>query len=218
VWVATGDGDNCSIGAGHWVHAIRYNMDMTVMVFDNATYGLTKNQTSPTSPQGLVTNTHPRGAWLPPINMIQATLGFANVSFVARTVDWNVLHLHQTLKAAYDHKGLSFVQILQRCPTYTPDVFTGVQNNPDRILLLEHENGVVVDDAVGRMYKNKTTHDPSNIHMGRELAEDSEKMAIGLFYRNPSAPLYEEFTTDGIHMSLDEKLVALNQELDRFAI
>ncbi|MCP4708282.1 MAG: hypothetical protein GY869_06635, partial [Planctomycetes bacterium] len=83
VWVATGDGDCCSIGAGHWIHAIRYNMDMVVMLFDNNIYGLTKKQTSPTSQPGLKTNTHPHGAWLPPLNPTAATLGFTNASFVA---------------------------------------------------------------------------------------------------------------------------------------
>jgi 2-oxoglutarate ferredoxin oxidoreductase subunit beta len=218
VWVATGDGDCCSIGAGHWIHTVRYNMDMTVMVFDNATYGLTKHQTSPTSPQGMSTNTHPRGAWLPPLDMIQATLGFTNASFVARTVDWNPLHLHQTLRAAYDHRGLSFVQILQRCPTYTADVFEEVQRNPDRILLLEHERGIAVDDVVGRMYKNHEEHDPSDIHRGRELAEEKERVPIGLFYHNPAAPVYDDYTNHGLQMGTEEKLEALDEALDRFAV
>ena len=77
VWVATGDGDCCSIGAGHWIHAVRYNMDMVVMLFNNRIYGLTKAQTAPTSPQGLKTNTHPGGAWLPPLNPTAATIGTA---------------------------------------------------------------------------------------------------------------------------------------------
>jgi 2-oxoglutarate/2-oxoacid ferredoxin oxidoreductase subunit beta len=216
--VATGDGDCCSIGAGHWMHAVRYNMNMTVMVFDNAVYGLTKNQTSPTSPRGLSTNTHPRGAWLPPLNMVQATLGMTNASFVARTVDWNPLHLYQTLKAAYAHQGLSFVQILQRCPTYTADVFQELQRNPDRILLMKHPDGVAVDDAVGRIYKNQVEHDPSNLHRARELAEDTERMAIGLFYRNPSAPCYEGYTEAGMEMGTDEKVRGIEKELDRFAV
>jgi len=218
MWVATGDGDCCSIGAGHWIHAVRYNMDMTLMVFDNAVYGLTKKQTSPTSPRGMATNTHPRGAWLPPLDMIQATLGFTNASFVARTVDWNPLHLYQTLEAAYHHKGLSFVQILQRCPTYTADVFLEAQQHPDRVLLMKHENGVKVDDAVGRIYKNQIEHDPANLHEGRELAEQRERIAIGLFYRNPDAPRYEDYTAQGMEMDTAAKLQALEHEMDRFAI
>lgn len=218
VWVATGDGDNCSIGAGHWIHAVRYNMDMTVMVFDNAVYGLTKNQTSPTSPQGKVSNTHPRGAWLPPLNMIQATLGFTNASFVARTVDWNPLHLYQTLKTAHAHKGLSFVQILQRCPTFTDDHFLELQRNPDKLILLKHDKGIPVDDVVSKIYKNQVEHDPSDIHRARELAEATDSLPIGLFYHNPNAPCYGEFTIEGLTMDSQEKLDALEKQLDHFAV
>jgi 2-oxoglutarate ferredoxin oxidoreductase subunit beta len=218
IWVATGDGDCCSIGAGHWLHAVRYNMNMTVMLFDNAVYGLTKNQTSPTSPVGLSTNTHPRGAWLPPLNILQTTLGMTNASFVARTLDWNALHLYQTLKAAHAHKGLSFVHILQRCPTYTADVFGELQKTPDRILLLKHERGVRVDDAVGRMYKNQLEHDPSDINEARALAENADRVAVGLFYHNPKAPQYDEYTAQGLGWSAEDKIQALEKELDRFAI
>jgi len=218
VWVATGDGDCCSIGAGHWVHAVRYNMDMTVMLFDNAIYGLTKKQTSPTSPSGLVTNTHPKGAWLPPLNVVETVLGFSNASFVARTVDWNPVHLYDTLVTAYHHRGLSFVHILQRCPQYTEDLFEEARNDPDKILLLEHPSGVPVDEAVGRMYKNRLQHDPSDIGEARRLSRPGEKIPIGLFYRNPDAPCYDEFTRQGLEMSSEAKLENLEGELERFAI
>ena len=218
VWVATGDGDCCSIGAGHWVHAIRYNMDMTVMLFDNAVYGLTKNQTSPTSPAGLHTNTHPRGAFLPPLNPISATLGFTNASFVAQTVDWNPPHLYATLREAYHHKGLSFVRILQRCPTYTQHLFDEIQNDPSKILLMTHERGVPADDAVKRLYKNKVEHDPSNLAEARELAERQDMVPVGIFFRDDTRPRYEEYSTQGLDMPVEGKLAALNRELDRFLV
>jgi 2-oxoglutarate ferredoxin oxidoreductase subunit beta len=220
VWVATGDGDCCSIGAGHWIHAVRYNMDMVVMLFDNAIYGLTKAQSSPTSPQGFVTKTHPGGVFLPPLNPVVNTLGFTNVSFVARTVDWNPLHLYQTLKLAYEHKGLSFVHILQRCPTYTAAIFKELQDDPDRILLLEHEDGVPVDPAVAKVYKNHHRHDPSDIAAARALEESPEqrRVAIGLFYRNAAAPCYDEWTAQGLDMSDADKLAGVEAALDRFAI
>lgn len=218
VWVATGDGDCCSIGAGHWIHAVRYNMDMTVMLFDNNIYGLTKKQTSPTSPVGLATNTHPAGAWLPPLNVLDATLGFTNISFVARTVDWNPLHLYQTLRAAYEHEGFSFVHILQRCPTYTEGLFEELRTNPDKTLLLTHEDGIPADPPVLRMYQNRLEHDPSDLARARELAGATDRLPIGLFYRNPDAPRYEAFTEMGLGMTADEKLAGLDAELDRFAI
>ena len=219
VWVATGDGDCASIGAGHWIHAFRYNMDMVVMLFDNSVYGLTKMQTSPTSPQGMKTNTHPSGAWLPPLNIIQACLGFTNASFVARTVDWNPLHLYQTLKMAYEHKGMSFVQILQRCPQYTSKVWVEFQNNPDLILLMNHEQGIPVDDAVSRMYKNQIAHDPTDLVQARQLADaGGARMPVGLFYHNPAAPRYDLHTAEGMGMAPDDKVQAINNALDRFAV
>ena len=75
VFAVMGDGDCCSIGAGHWLHATRYNIDMTALMLDNAIYGLTKNQTSPTTPQGYATNTQPKGSFLPALNPITTTLG-----------------------------------------------------------------------------------------------------------------------------------------------
>jgi len=218
VWVATGDGDCCSIGAGHWLHAARYNMDMVVMVFDNSVYGLTKKQTSPTTPLGLSTNTHPGGAVLPPLNVAETTLGFPNVSFVARTVDWNPAHLYQTLAKAADHRGTSFVHILQRCPTYTPAVFDEWRQDPNLTRLLVHADGVPADDAVRRMYKQQIEHDPSDFAAGRKLASMSEHLAIGLLYRDPDAPRYDLATSIGAGMSREQKAAALEAALDRFAI
>jgi len=218
VWVATGDGDCCSIGAGHWVHAVRYNMDMVVMLFDNAVYGLTKNQTSPTSPIGLSTYTHPRGAFLPPLNPTQATLGFTNASFVAQTVDWNPAHLYEVLREAYQHRGFSFVRILQRCPTYTSHLFQELQDDPSKMLLLGGENGANLDPAVAKIFKNQQEHDVSDIHAARELAEREDLVPIGIFYRNPDAPLYDEYTNHGLEMPVQQKLEALDRELDRFAV
>jgi 2-oxoglutarate ferredoxin oxidoreductase subunit beta len=218
VWVATGDGDCCSIGAGHWVHGVRYNMNLTVMLFDNAIYGLTKKQTSPTSPQGLKTNTHPSGAWLPPINPLATTLGMTNVSFVAQTVDWNPVHLHATLLEAYRHPGLSFVRILQRCPTYTQDVFSIMQKKPEHNVLLVHEDGVPVDPSLERVFQNKETHDPSDLAAARRWAEQLEPLPLGLLYRNPEQANYSEYTEVGLEMSDDDKLAGLEKALDTFAI
>ncbi len=218
IWVATGDGDCCSIGAGHWLHAMRYNMDMTVMLLDNSVYGLTKKQTSPTTPIGLVTNTHPEGAWLPPLNVLENVLGFTNISFVARTIDWNPAHMYQTLRTAHRHRGLSFVQILQRCPTYTPHIFDHWRSDPEKIRLLLHDDGVPADPPVVRMYSNRLDHDPADLAAARALASDTESISIGLLYRNPQARRYDQITVRGLGMSTEDKLAALDRELDRFAI
>ena len=114
VFVNTGDGDCCSIGAAHWIHAIRYNMNMVVMLHDNQIYGLTKKQASPTSPRGTKSNTTPRGSYLEGLNPLTVTLGVQNVSFVAQAVDWIPEVLYDIIRAAYHHRGMSFVRIMQR--------------------------------------------------------------------------------------------------------
>ncbi len=218
VWVATGDGDCCSIGAAHWIHAIRYNMKMVVMLFNNNIYGLTKMQSSPTTPLGFHTNTHPAGAPLPPMNPASVTLGFTNVSFVAQTIDWNPVHVYETLKRAFHHDGLSFVHIHQRCPQYTAKLYEQPQQDPDLIELLEHDDGIPVPDSVRRMYKNRSVHDPSNIHAAREVADHEARIPIGLLFQDQSRPRYDQYTARGIEMRAEEKLASLERVLDRFAI
>ena len=218
IFVATGDGDCCSIGAAHWVHAIHYNMNMVVMLLDNNVYGLTKNQTSPTSLKGRKTNTHPRGALLDPIDPIQTTLGIQNASFVAQTVDWNPPHVLATLKAAHAHEGMSFVRILQRCPHYPNEEFVELQNNPAKILLLTHPDGIEVDDAVKRMFKSQQEHDPGDLNAARQLADRKDSVPIGLFYRNESADRYDRHTAEGLATSRRDKIAALEAELSRYQI
>ena len=218
VFVATGDGDCCSIGTAHWIHAIRYNMKMVVMLLDNNVYGLTKKQTSPTSPVGLKTNTHPSGAWLPPLDPLSATLGFTNASFVAQTIDWNPVHLHATLHEAWKHEGLSFVRILQRCPTYTASVFEELQKDPSRLLVLDGEGNVPLDPSVAKIFPNHQTHDVRDLGAARDVAAHRDLIPIGILFRDSTRPRYESFTSYGVGMTADDKLAALGRELDRFAV
>jgi 2-oxoglutarate ferredoxin oxidoreductase subunit beta len=218
IFVATGDGDCCAIGAGHWIHAIHYNMKMVVMLLDNGVYGLTKNQTSPTSPKGARSNTHPRGAVLDPINPIQVTLGITNASFVAQTVDWNPAHLKATLEAAHRHPGLAFVRILQRCPHFRDGQFSEYQNDPSRMRLLVHPDGIQVDESIRRVLKHQVEHDPSDLNHARMLAADTDALPLGLFYRNAAADRYDGFTSEGLGTSRDAKLGALRAELARYKI
>ncbi len=216
VFVVMGDGDCCSIGAGHWVHAIRYNLNLTVMLLDNNIYGLTKKQTSPTTPQGFKSNTQPRGSYLPPINPLQTTLGITNASFVAQTADWMPSHLAATLEAAHAHQGLSFVRILQRCPVFTPDIFTEAVKNPQITDVLVHPQGIEDPTSAG-IYKSQITHDPSDIHEARRLAEACDRVRVGLFFRNESFPRYEVLRTVP-KRTVEEKINLLNKEFDRYAI
>jgi 2-oxoglutarate ferredoxin oxidoreductase subunit beta len=219
VFVITGDGDCCSIGAGHWVHAIRYNMNMVVLLFDNEIYGLTKKQTSPTSPLGTKSNTHPKGSFLPPINPIQSTLGFTNVSFVAQTADWNPAHMYATIKKAHEHKGLSFVRILQRCPIWMKDGFSSLVSKPESLTLLDHENGIELDDPVRKSFDKVIAHDPSDINKAREYVElEDGSLPIGLFYQNKEAETYDEYGAHNLNMPVNQRLDGLNEQLDKYAI
>jgi 2-oxoglutarate ferredoxin oxidoreductase subunit beta len=218
VWVATGDGDCFSIGTAHWIHALRYNMDMTLMVFDNAIYGLTKAQTSPTSPIGFKTNTHPFGAIIAPLNPITVTLGITNISFVAQTVDWNPPMLYETLKAAHRHKGTGFVRIIQRCPVYADSLAKELQGDPSRFLLLNHEKGIQIDKSASRQFPNQQEHDPSDLANAFKLAADTSRIPLGLLYWNPDAPCYEDLSSAGVEMTPHARLAGFNAALDRLTI
>jgi 2-oxoglutarate ferredoxin oxidoreductase subunit beta len=218
IFVVTGDGDCCAIGTAHWIHAVRYNMRMTVMLLDNHVYGLTKAQSSPTSPLGQISNTHPFGTQLPPLNPLTVTLGITNAAFVAQTVDWNPPHLYATLREAHRHDGLSFVRVLQRCPHYMEGAWDGVQQDPTRMLLMTHDNGIPVDPSLERLFTNRVEHDPTDLKAGRDLAAREDVVPIGLFYRDENAVRYDDFSTRGIGMSASEKLEAVRSELQRFAI
>lgn len=216
VFVVMGDGDCTSIGAAHWLHATRYNVDMVALMLDNNIYGLTKNQTSPTTPQGYKSMTSPTGAVLPALDPLQATLGVSNASFVAQTADWVPAHLYATLQAAYDHPGFSFIRILQRCPKFTPDVFQQHVQNPDMTELLVHENGIDVP-SLQQLFKARRVHDPLNIDDARALARRTDMLRLGVFYRNDSLPVYEEIRAVP-KVSAEDKVARLNKEFERYAV
>ncbi len=216
VFVVMGDGDCCSIGAAHWIHAIRYNIRMVVLLLDNSIYGLTKKQTSPTTPQGFKTNTQPFGSPLPALNPLTTTLGTTNVSFVAQTAEWIPAHLYATLRAAYRHPGFAFVRILQRCPIYTQGMYDEAVKNPGMIELLVHDDGVVAPE-IDKIYSNRIAHDPSDLDSARRLAEDSNRIRLGLFYRNESRARYDLLQKPP-KVTSSERIALLNEELDRYAV
>ncbi len=218
VFVNMGDGDCCSIGTAHWIHAIRYNFKMVAMVHDNEVYGMTKMQASPTSPKGLKTNTTPKGTVLDPLNMLTATLGISNVSFVANVVEWIPEMMYQVLKAAYHHNGFAFVRIVQRCPHFLPNIFDPLMRDPDKILMLTDENGLKPSADLRKIYKNEMAHDPSNIHRAREIASSMDPMPCGVLYRNPDVPVYDELRRAQRVVTHDVRREALDREFDRFAV
>jgi len=140
VWVVTGDGDALSIGGNHLIHALRRNVNMTILLFNNRIYGLTKGQYSPTSEAGKVTKSTPMGSVDHPFNPVSLALG-AEASFVARTIDSDRKHLTSVLSAAAAHRGTSLVEIYQNCPIFNDGAFDAIKDNDtkhDAIIPLVH--------------------------------------------------------------------------------
>ncbi len=140
VWVITGDGDALSIGGNHFIHLLRRNVDLNIVLFNNRIYGLTKGQFSPTSVEGQVTKSTPMGVVDHPLNPISIAVG-AEATFIARSVDSNVKHLAYTLKRAAAHKGTSFVEVYQNCNVFNDGAFSYAQDKAtrdDSTIELEH--------------------------------------------------------------------------------
>ena len=218
VFVNTGDGDCCSIGAAHWIHALRYNMNMTVFLHDNQIYGLTKKQASPTSPIGTKSNTTPRGSYLDGLNPLTVTLGVANVSFVAQAVDWIPESLYQIVRAAYHHKGLSFVRIIQRCPEWLPALHEQDMQNPEHIQLLHHENSLELSPNLAKVYRNQLHHDPLDIHRAREIASSTDIVPVGILYQNPGVPCYEDTRQTDVMHTAESVRKGLEYEFDKYSV
>jgi 2-oxoglutarate ferredoxin oxidoreductase subunit beta len=216
VFVVMGDGDCCSIGAAHWIHAVRYNLKMVALLLDNNIYALTKKQTSPTTSQGIASNTQPQGSYLPALNPLSVTLGTTNVSFVAQTAEWSPPHLDATLAAAFAHPGFAFVRVLQRCPIHLPDHFAAAVTDRSQIELLVHDSGVNTPQLAA-LYPSRRQHDPSDLAAARRLTQDEQPIRLGIFYRNASRPRYEE-TRRRARRTPAEKVALLEKELDRYAI
>jgi 2-oxoglutarate/2-oxoacid ferredoxin oxidoreductase subunit beta len=189
---------------------------MVALMLDNAIYGLTKNQTSPTTPQGHPSNTQPKGSWLPALDPIAVTLGVTNASFVAQTAEWMPAHMAATLRAAYRHDGFAFVRILQRCPIWTPGIYQRAVQRPDNIELLVHDDGVTVPE-LERTYKHRTAHDPRDLDRARQLATPGERIRLGVFYRDETRARYDVIRRV-TPRSVSERLALLDQELDKHAV
>ena len=139
VWVITGDGDALSIGGNHLIHALRRNVNIKILLFNNRIYGLTKGQYSPTSEQGKVTKSTPFGSLDTPFNPVSLAIG-AEASFVARTIDSDRKHLTSVLRAAADHRGAAFIEIYQNCPIFNDDAFAPLKepdSREERLIRLE---------------------------------------------------------------------------------
>jgi 2-oxoglutarate ferredoxin oxidoreductase subunit beta len=157
VWVVTGDGDALSIGGNHLIHALRRNVNLTILLFNNQIYGLTKGQYSPTSEEGKVTKSTPFGSVDHPFNPVSLALG-AEATFVARTHDLDRHHMMEVFRRAHEHRGAGFVEIYQNCNVFNDGAFdkvTAREVRQDMLIPLVHgqpvrfgrnnEKGVTVD-------------------------------------------------------------------------
>jgi len=131
VWVVTGDGDGLSIGGNHLIHALRRNVNLTILLFNNRIYGLTKGQYSPTSEVGKVTKSTPMGSVDTPFNPLAVALG-AEATFVARTHDLDRKHMMEIFRAAHAHRGASFVEIFQNCNVFNDGQFSEITRKQQR--------------------------------------------------------------------------------------
>jgi 2-oxoglutarate ferredoxin oxidoreductase subunit beta len=140
VWVVTGDGDALSVGTNHLVHALRRNVDIKILLFNNEVFGLSRGQSSPTSRLGTRTKSSPEGSFDSPLRPLSLALG-AEATFVARTIDVDVNHLTEVLRRAAQHKGAAFVEIYQNCKVFNDGVFdyaTDKSVKAEHSLYLEH--------------------------------------------------------------------------------
>lgn len=215
VWVATGDGDGLSIGGNHFIHALRRNFDVNVMMFNNKIYGLTKGQYSPTSEHGKKTKSTPMGSIDHPFNPVLLALG-AESTFVARTIDRDPKHMQYTLKRANEHKGTSFIEIYQNCNIFNDGAFehlTEKEVKDDNIVVLKHgepmvfgknsDKGIILDGfapkvvAVSEFGVDKLLkYDETSSELAYIVARMDEKpdfpTAIGVFYRTERSTYEDE--------------------------
>jgi 2-oxoglutarate ferredoxin oxidoreductase subunit beta len=219
VWVVTGDGDALAIGGNHFIHAMRRNIGLKIVLLNNRIYGLTKGQCSPTSEFGKKTKTTPLGSIDRPFVPVSVALG-AGATFVARTIDSDLQHLQQTLKRAAAHEGTAFVEVLQNCMVFNDGAYETLSDKATRAearLLLEHgkpllygangdkgirmrglepeivtvgENGVTADDLV--------VHDEhaENGGLAFFLSQFTAPLPVPLgVFRAVTAPAYEGLTS-----------------------
>jgi 2-oxoglutarate ferredoxin oxidoreductase subunit beta len=230
VWVVTGDGDALSIGGNHFMHAIRRNLDMNVILFNNRIYGLTKGQYSPTSELGKRTKSTPMGVIDYPLNPLSVAIA-SEATFVARSLDLDVKHLGATVQAAARHKGVSFIEVYQNCNIFNDgafEYFTERSARTDRMIYLEHgqpmifgkernrgirmngaqpevvtigENGVTVDDLLVHDIHLK---DPSVAFMLARMEYPDFPQPIGIF-RAVERDTYEDMMEAQITAAIEKQ-------------
>ena len=227
VWVATGDGDALSIGGNHLIHALRRNVNLKILLFNNQIYGLTKGQYSPTSELGKVTKSTPMGSLDWPFNPLSVAIG-AEADFVARAIDTDRKHLTEVLRAAAAHRGAAFVEIYQNCNIFNDGAFDYVREDEGNRIYLEHgkpirfgadgEKGVrllpdgsaevvpVADVGEDALMVHDAHHkQPSQAFaLSRLTNATAGAVPIGVF-RDVQRPVYDELMAEQLDRAVEQK-------------
>jgi 2-oxoglutarate ferredoxin oxidoreductase subunit beta len=224
IWVVTGDGDALSIGGNHLIHALRRNVPIKILLFNNQIYGLTKGQYSPTSEEGKVTKSTPFGSLDHPFNPIALALG-AEATFAARTVDTDREHEADVLRAAAAHRGSAFIEIYQNCNVFNDGAFDAVRAKGRKANQIRLEHGQPI--RFGAENERGVVHDPDGrlaIAEAEGLGEDalvvhdahnanpSHAFALAHLAERPTGP-----TPIGVFRAVERPLYAesMTQELER---
>ncbi|SHF29556.1 2-oxoglutarate ferredoxin oxidoreductase subunit beta [Mariniphaga anaerophila] len=240
VWVITGDGDSMAIGGNHFIHTIRRNIDLNIILFNNRIYGLTKGQYSPTSARGFVSKTSPFGTIEDPFIPGQLVIG-ARGTFFARSIDSNLKLGESVYQAAAEHKGASVVEVLQNCVIYNNGVHAAItdpEHRADRQLILEHgkpmlfgaenEKGIIMEKGrlkVAKIGENGVTLDDILVHDAHEedptlhlalihMSLPDFPVAFGVI-RSVSAPIYDDEMTRQIQQVKQTRKISCVNELLR---
>jgi 2-oxoglutarate ferredoxin oxidoreductase subunit beta len=226
VFVVTGDGDGLSIGGNHLLHVLRRNVDVTILLFNNKIYGLTKGQYSPTSELGKVTKSTPLGSADRPLSPCSFALA-VGATLVARTVDRNIAHMEETLKRAAAHRGAAFVEILQNCNVYNDLAWNVLYDRESKVqheLRLEHgkplvfgpaddRKGLVLEGVKPKVVSVKDVperalwvHDETDRGTGLILAQlwaPDYPVPLGVMVNEADAPIYEDLV-----LKQEQKVIA----------
>jgi 2-oxoglutarate ferredoxin oxidoreductase subunit beta len=227
VWVVGGDGDMLSIGGNHLIHALRRNVNLKLLLFNNQVYGLTKGQYSPTSPRGQRSGSTPMGSIDEPFNPLGVAIG-AEATFVARAIDTDRKHVTEVLRRAAAHRGAAFVEILQNCNIYNDGAFDAVRDDESNRIYLKHgepvrfgsdgERGVVargdgsveVVDVADVGENALLVHDEHHpqpslaFALSRLELKDLGVAPLGIF-RDVEQPVYDELMAEQIATSIEQK-------------
>lgn len=231
VWVVTGDGDGLSIGGNHLIHALRRNVNLKILLFNNEVYGLTKGQYSPTSRLGMIAKSTPFGSVDYPFNPVSLALG-AEATFVARSLDADRKHLTEVLRAMAQHEGAAFVEIYQNCNVYNDGAFDILTSRGDRAgswISLVHGEKILFggDKAKGVMFDQGSARIVEVADVGLEAiavhdahAEDpSLAFALSRLSHNPTGPtpmgIFRDVKRKTYDQAMADQLVAAESKFGR---